>query len=202
MIVSKSRKPSRSAEVKGLSSLARVGSTMRRFSAIALSCRRCWKLSRSFGGRSRIHWMPRWKYAAARLGPTPHSCTMWSGESGQQRFIKGHSRGSEQCRPIGTSGSAPASISFCRPSSSGTLGRNLATASVTSVRAKRSPTSGLRNSLFKCITSAELISTPHAAAMYACTATSGMCSSFWEFDALTSIRWCPFPRFSSTSIAT
>jgi hypothetical protein len=60
-MVSKSRKPSRFAEMKGSSSFASVGSTMRRFSAMALSWRFCEKLSFSFGGRSRIQWIPRSK---------------------------------------------------------------------------------------------------------------------------------------------
>ena len=59
---------------------------------------------------------------------------------------------------------ANASMAFCRASSSGTLPRNPATSPATSVRANRSPVSGWRNSLLRCITSAAVIRTPLAAA--------------------------------------
>src|SRR5438445_282848 len=46
---------------------------------------------------------------------------MWSGVAGQQRSKNGHSRGSKQCPPIGTSGSGPASISRWRAGCFGDL---------------------------------------------------------------------------------
>src|SRR6266487_6845589 len=97
MMVSKSRKPNR--PLNASNSFDSVGSTISRFSAMALSWRFWVKLSFSVGGRSVMDVMPRARYAEAFTGPTPARWPMWSRPSGQQRAMKGHSYGSKQWAP-------------------------------------------------------------------------------------------------------
>ena len=127
---------------------------------------------------------------------------MWLGTSGQQRALKGHSRGSKQWEPMLLSGSGPASISSCRLISSGTAGSNSSTSSVTSVRANSSPRSGFRWSVLRCMISARFTSMSFCFRTWVWMAASQTWWGFWEVEDLTSIRLKPLPLRSRISTAT
>jgi len=107
------RKPSRPGTMKGSSS-REAWLDDDAFFGHALSCGRCVKVELLFRRKSAMEVMPRDQVQPRSVSATPGGAGCGPARRASNGPMNGQSRGSKQCRPPGTSGRGPASISRCR----------------------------------------------------------------------------------------